>query len=100
MMILKTKVVNFTQYNIIVKEGNAGIYSTLKTLKPWQGTTTKPDSCTIEVDQNATFHEYWMVLPPEHHNLPKIIVSADDCADSKHIEISYDDAKRNFSLKK
>jgi hypothetical protein len=97
---LKTKVINLTKYEITVKEGNAGIFSKLQTLAPWQGTTTKPDSCKIEVDQNATFREYWMVLPPEHQNLPKIIVTSDDCVDSKEIKISYDDAKRIFSTEK
>lgn len=97
---LKTKVFNLTKYEITVKEGNAGIFSKLQTLEPWHGTTTKSDSYTIEVDQNATFREYWMVLPPEHQNLPKIIVTSDDCVDSKQIKISYDDAKRNFFTEK
>lgn len=95
---LKTKVFNRTKFKIIVKEGNAGIFSQLKTLQPFN--ETKPDSCTIEVDPNATFREYWMVLPPEHHNLPKIIVTSDDCVDSKHIMITYNDIEKRFSTQK
>ena len=93
---LKTKVFNYTEHKITVKEGNAGIYVVLQELSPCNGITTKPDSCTIEVDQNATFREYWMVLPPEHQNLPKIIVTSDDCVDSKQIGIRYDKEKREF----
>lgn len=88
--------VNHTKYKITVKEGNAGIYSELQILSPWDGAPTKSGSCTIEVDQNATFREYWMVLPPEHQNLPKIIVTSDDCVDSKQIKIRYDEKKKEF----
>ena len=97
---LKTKVLNHTKYEITVKEGNAGIYSPLQTLKPFHGATTKPDSCTIEVDQNATFREYWMVLPLEHQNLPKMVVTSDDCVDSKSITIKYSDDERKFFTEK
>ncbi|KAG0564302.1 hypothetical protein KC19_8G099800 [Ceratodon purpureus] len=75
---LKTKVVNTTNKNFLLKEGTGGIYRLLKTLLP-------KESYTINVDPNATYREYWCAVKDDD---PKaVILSSDDCQEYAVVNI-------------
>lgn len=75
---MKTKVVNTTGEEFLLKEGTAGIYRLLKKLKP-------DESYTISVDPNATYREYWCAVKDDD---PKaVILSSDDCQEYSVVRI-------------
>ncbi|KAG0564301.1 hypothetical protein KC19_8G099700 [Ceratodon purpureus] len=75
---LKTKVLNTTNKNFLLQEGNAGVYRLLKTLPPKK-------SYIIDVDPNATYREYWCAVKDDD---PKaVIFSSDDCQEYAEIRI-------------
>jgi hypothetical protein len=77
-MVMKTKVVNTTGEDFLLKEGTAGIYRLLKKLKPGE-------FYTISVDPNATYREYWCAVKDDD---PKaVILSSDDCQEYSVVRI-------------
>jgi hypothetical protein len=77
-----TEIVNATEDSLFLKEGNAGVYRDIKTLKPL-------DRHTIEIDPNATYREYVVVSAPRGD---KVFVTSDDCIDNSTIKIVVDGA--------
>lgn len=76
----KTKVTNESKNTIILKEGNAGVYSAL-------GKLHKDESMTLEVSANATYREYWFAVDPGTSG-DKIILTSDDCLGLKEVKIT------------
>ncbi|KAG0608306.1 hypothetical protein M758_8G095500 [Ceratodon purpureus] len=75
---LKTKVLNTTDKDFLLKEGTGGIYRLLKKLLP-------KESYTINVDPNATYREYWCAVKDDD---PKaVILSSDDCQEYAVVNI-------------
>ena len=81
----KTKVTNASNNVLIVKEGNAGVYSALGMLHTYE-------SMTLEVSANATYREYWFLVAPGTAD-DKIILTSDDCLDLKEVEITQEGDK-------
>lgn len=81
-----TEIVNGTEDDLSLKEGNAGVYREIKTLKPNQ-------KHTIEIDPNATYREYVVVKAPGGD---KVFVTSDDCIDNATITIVVKDNKYVF----
>lgn len=82
-----TKVVNDTDSEIDVKEGNVGVYISLQTLSK-RG--SKNSSCTIPVDTNATYREYWIAALANNTGKKPIVVTSDDCIDNSVLTIKFD----------
>lgn len=78
----RTKVTNESNNTIILKEGNAGVFSELRTLH-------KDDSMVLDVTANATYREYWFAVDPETAG-HKVILTSDDCLDYKVVKIVED----------
>lgn len=76
----KTKVTNASDRTIILKEGNAGVYSKL-------GTLHKDESMILEVSASATYREYWFAVAPGTAD-DKIILTSDDCLGLKEVRIT------------
>jgi len=74
-----TKVINGTDKPLTLKEGTAGIFTTLKKLQP-QG------SYQIVVDTNATYREYWCAVKADDPD-GGVVLSSDDCEDLKQVTI-------------
>ena len=81
------KVVNDTDSEIDVKEGNVGVYIPLQTLSK---TGSKNNSCTIPVDTNATYREYWIAALANNTGIKPIVVTSDDCIDNSVLTIKFD----------
>ncbi|KAG0589253.1 hypothetical protein M758_1G006500 [Ceratodon purpureus] len=89
-----TKVVNDTDSEIDVKEGNVGVYIPLQTLSK-KG--SKNSSCTITVDTNATYREYWIAALADNSTGRKpIVVTSDDCIDNSILTIKFDDKEKEY----
>jgi hypothetical protein len=85
----KTKVVNQTGSNFILKEGTAGVYRMIcPKLLP-----TK--SFTIEVDPNATYREYWCVVLPDDNK--RVVLSSDDCMEYEKVHIKLKDDNTTYT---
>lgn len=74
---VKTEVINATGGDLILKEGNAGVYRDIKKLR-------EGDKHVIEIDPNATYREYVVVSTPSGE---KVFVTSDDCIDNATITI-------------
>lgn len=74
---LKTTFHNITGETFELREGNAGVYAHLATLK---------DGKTHEVtfDPNATYREYWVGSTTKQM---VITITSDDCTDHKEIKV-------------
>lgn len=81
--------INATKNKIILKEGNAGVYSVLGTLK--QG-----ESKTLKVSPNATYREYWFAADPERTE-DKIILTSDDCMEYKEVTLVEEKGKISWT---
>lgn len=75
----KTKVVNMTGSSISVKEGTAGVFRTVcQELKD-------DEAYTVKGDKNATYREYWCVVPPDDDK--RVVLSSDDCMEYKELHV-------------
>ena len=83
-----TRVVNDTESEIDVKEGNVGVYIPLQTLSK-RG--SKNSSCIIHVDTNATYREYWIAALADNTGKKPIVVTSNDCIDNSILTIKFDD---------
>lgn len=83
---VKTTLVNDTDSEIDVKEGNVGVYIPLQTLSK-RG--SKNSSCVIHVDTNATYREYWIAALADNTGKRPIVVTSDDCIDNSVLTIKF-----------
>lgn len=88
-----TKVVNDTDSEIDVREGNVGVYVPLQTLSK-RG--SKTSSCNINVDTNATYREYWIAALADNTGKKPIVVTSDDCIDNSVLTIKFDDTLKEY----
>lgn len=77
-----TEIINGTQGDLSLKEGNAGVYRDIKKLEVGK-------KHIIEIDPNATYREYVVVSTPSGN---KVFVTSDDCIDNATITIIVDRA--------
>ena len=82
----RTKVINLSNNTIILKEGNAGIFNELATLR-------KGESMDLSISPNATYREYWFAAVDSGSAGHKVILTSDDCLDSKEVRIVVVDNK-------
>lgn len=83
---VQTEIVNETDGNLSLKEGNAGVYRDIKVLE-------KGKKHIIEIDPNATYREYVVVSDPSGN---KVFVTSDDCIDNSIIKIVEEQGKYTF----
>lgn len=81
-----TEILNATDGDLSLKEGNAGVHRDIKTLQPGK-------KHVIEIDPNATYREYVVVSTPGGD---KVFVTSDDCIDHSKIKILVKDKKYTF----
>ena len=74
---LSTRFHNKTTEEVELKEGNGGVYSSLKTLK-------SNDHYDVVFDPNATYREYWV----GSNSKGSITISSDDCVEHDDITIT------------
>ena len=67
-----------------MREGNAGVYITIK-MAPDQ------TSFELEVDTNATYREYIIIIPTDSKHI-RFIVTSDDLCDNSAIEVICENA--------
>jgi len=98
-LMLKTKVMNKTGSNIILKVGSMGVFHTLCSK------LENDKTYTIKVDSNGTYREYWCSLLPDEDKA--LVLGSDDYMDYEelHIKVKEDkqtitwDAYKRFSHK-
>lgn len=76
---MKTKLINGTSSEIVLKEENSGVQRLLSKL------AKKGDSYVLDVDVNATYKEYHIFETPS--TSAAVIVSSDDLAEYEDITI-------------
>lgn len=74
---LTTTFQNSTGETFELKEGNAGVYSPLATLKDGQ-------TYDVTFDPNATYREYWVGSTTKGM---VVTITSDDCTDHKYITV-------------
>lgn len=77
---VKTEIINATEGVLCLKEGNAGVYRSIKNLEA-------KGKFVIEVDPNATYREYVVVSTPSDE---KVFITSDDCIDNAKITVVAD----------
>jgi len=78
-----TKVTNTSKFDVEIKEGNAGVYSTVGVVEPNK-------SLCLTINEHATYREYWCAMQPSATG-EKVILTSDDCAECEEVEIFIDD---------
>jgi len=77
-----TKVTNTSKFDVEIKEGNAGVYSTV-------GVVKSEHSLWLTINEHATYREYWCAMQPSATG-EKVILTSDDCAECEEVEIFID----------
>jgi hypothetical protein len=85
-----TKVTNTSDFAVEIKEGNAGVYSTV-------GVVKSKNSLCLSINEHATYREYWCAMQPNATG-EKVILTSDDCAEHEEVEI-YIDARGQLAWK-
>ncbi|KAG0581240.1 hypothetical protein KC19_4G235300 [Ceratodon purpureus] len=80
---VRVEVINGTGEEIVIKEGNAGIYREVQRIR-------KGGSHTVSVDENATYREFMCV---ETKSGLTVTLTSDDCIDYSEVRIKYDENK-------
>jgi hypothetical protein len=84
---VRVEVINGTEEEIVIKEGNAGIYREVQRIR-------KGASLVVSVDENATYREFVCV---ETKSGLTVTLTSDDCIDYSEVKIKYDE-NRNPKL--
>lgn len=74
-----TRVTNRSEVDVEIKEGNAGVYSKV-------GVVKHNDSLCLNLNEHATYREYWCAMQPNATG-EKVILTSDDCAEYEEVEI-------------
>ncbi|KAG0620742.1 hypothetical protein M758_4G239600 [Ceratodon purpureus] len=80
---VRVKVKNDTEEEIVIKEGNAGIYRVVKKIP-------KGGSHTVSVDESATYREFVCF---ETKSGLTVTLTSDDCIEYSEVRIKYDENK-------
>lgn len=84
-----TIVTNRSNVDVEIKEGNAGVYSTVGVVEPGK-------TLSLNLNEHATYREYWCAMQPSEGE--KVILTSDDCAEYEEVEI-YIGAARQLAWK-
>lgn len=77
----KTKVINNTGYEVILKLSTGGVISKLRDEPLPQG-----EHYYISIDLTTTYREYWCAVQPNTSH-DKVILSSDDCAQFSEVTL-------------